>query len=93
MVGATFPDQLDKVRSLGPTMPLLIPGVGAQGGDLEAAVINGTDRAGRLAIINSSRGIIYASNGSNFPDAARHAASTLKSAINQILEARGNGWS
>ena len=93
VVGATFPEQLAKVRSLAPTMPLLIPGVGVQGGDLEAAVMNGTDSAGRLAIINSSRGIIYASDGRNFADAARHAASSLNSAINQLLDSRGNGWS
>jgi orotidine-5'-phosphate decarboxylase len=92
VVGATVPDQLAKVRSLGPTMPLLIPGVGAQGGDLDGAVRNGTDAAGRLAIINSSRGIIYASNGTDFAEAARRSASSLKSAINQILDARGNGW-
>ena len=92
VVGATFSEQLAKVRSLAPTMPLLIPGVGAQGGDLEAAVKNGTDATGRLAIINSSRGIIYASNGTDFSEAARRAASSLKSAINQVLDARGNGW-
>ena len=92
VVGATFPEQLAKVRSLGPTMPLLIPGVGAQGGEIEAAVKNGTNSAGRLAIINSSRGIIYASNGTDFAEAAHRTASNLKSAINQVLDARGNGW-
>ncbi|HEU0022214.1 MAG TPA: orotidine-5'-phosphate decarboxylase [Dehalococcoidia bacterium] len=92
VVGATFPQQLAQVRSLGPTMPLLIPGVGAQGGDLEAAVRNGTDAHGRLAIINSSRGIIYASHGPDFAEAARGAASSLRKAINQVLDAGGQGW-
>jgi orotidine-5'-phosphate decarboxylase len=92
VVGATFPEQLAQVRTLGPSMPLLIPGVGAQGGDLEAAVRCGTDAHGRLAIINSSRGIIYASNGADFADAARRAASGLREAINRVLDARGQGW-
>lgn len=92
VVGATVPEQLARVRSLGPTMPLLIPGVGAQGGDLEAAIKHGTDADGRLAIINSSRGIIYASNGPDFGQAARRAASNLREAINRVLDAEGQGW-
>lgn len=92
VVGATFPEQLAQVRSLGPAMPLLIPGVGAQGGDLEAAVRSGTDHQGRLAIINSSRGIIYASNGPDYAQAAGRAASSLREAINRVLDAEGKGW-
>ncbi|MDA0733185.1 MAG: orotidine-5'-phosphate decarboxylase [Chloroflexi bacterium] len=92
VVGATFPEQLAQVRTLGATMPLLIPGVGAQGGDLEAAIRNGTDAEGRLAIINSSRGIIYASTGPDFAEAARRAASDLREAINRVLDAEGKGW-
>ena len=61
VVGATVPEQLGEVRAACPDMPLLIPGVGAQGGDLEAAVRQGADSRGRAALINSSRGIIYAS--------------------------------
>ena len=60
VVGATVPDQLASIRHLCPTMPLLVPGVGAQGGDLEAAVRAGTDENGRMAIINASRSVIYA---------------------------------
>ncbi len=93
VAGATVPEQLNNIREACPDMPLLIPGVGAQGGDLEAAVRCGTDSAGRLALINSSRGIIYASRGTDFADAARRQAKKLRDDINRILEADGRGWS
>ena len=92
VVGATHPRQLEAVRAICPGMPLLIPGVGAQGGDLDAAVKAGTDDRGRLAIINSSRGIIYASSGPDYADAARREASRLRQEINQVLESEGKGW-
>ena len=92
VAGATVPEQLATVRGICPEMPLLIPGVGAQGGDLQAAVRNGVDRQGRRAIINSSRGIIYASAGADFAQAARQATATLRDAINQTLESEGKGW-
>ena len=92
VVGATYPEQLSAVRRVCPDLPLLIPGIGAQGGDLEAAVRHGTDADGRLAIINSSRGIIYASHDSDFPKAARRAASRLRDSINHVLESEGKGW-
>ncbi len=92
VVGATYPEQLAAVRESCPELPLLIPGVGAQGGDLEAAVRHGTDAAGRLAIINSSRGIIYASHDSDYPEAARREASGLRDRINHVLESEGKGW-
>ena len=92
VVGATVPEQLAGVRRLCPSMPLLIPGVGAQGGELEAAVKAGVDRSGRLALINSSRGIIYASRGADFAEAARQAASTLRDSINAVLDGDGLGW-
>ncbi len=92
VVGATAPQQLAEVRRLCPRMPLLIPGVGAQGGELEEAVRLGTDSRGRLGIINSSRGIIYASRGKDFPQAARREAARLRDAITGILEAQGKGW-
>ncbi len=53
---------------------------------------HGTDAAGRLAIINSSRGIIYASHDPDFPEAARRVASRLRDNINQVLESEGKGW-
>ena len=92
VMGATNPQQLADVRHLCPDMPLLIPGVGAQGGDLEEAVRLGADERGRRALINSSRGIIYASGGQDFAQAAGRAAASLRDAINGILEAEGKGW-
>ena len=92
VAGATVPEQLAEIRTACPTMPLLIPGVGVQGGDLEAAVKQGTDSRGRAALINSSRGVIYASNGTDFADAAAREANKLRQSINEVLEADGKGW-
>ncbi len=92
VVGATNPDQLQTVRGICPGMPLLIPGIGAQGGELAAAVRMGTDHRGRLAIVSSSRGIIYASGGPDYAEAARREASRLREVINRILDAEGKGW-
>ncbi len=92
VVGATVPDQLREVRAACPAMPLLIPGVGAQGGDLEAAVKLGTDSRGRAALINSSRGIIYASSGTDFAQVAAREADKLRESINLVLDADGKGW-
>lgn len=92
VVGATAPEQLSEVRSFCPNLPFLIPGVGAQGGDLKTSVLKGVDTNGRLAIINSSRSIIYASSGPDFADAARTAATKLRDSINQILSDAGLGW-
>ena len=95
VVGATQPRELEEIRRLHPHMPILIPGVGAQGGDLETAVREGVDQHGRGAIINSSRGVIYAppQQGEDFSQAARRAAAGLRDAINTILEQEGKGWS
>ena len=96
VMGATNPDQLADVRGLCPDMPLLVPGVGAQGGDLADAVLAGTDRNGRRALINSSRGIIYArpepGGSQDFAAAARQAAYRLRGQINRILTDAGKGW-
>ena len=92
VVGATVPQQLASVRSICPDVPFLIPGIGAQGGDLEASVRNGTDQHGRRAVINSSRGIIYAFTGADFAEAARRATVELRDGINRTLEAEGKGW-
>jgi orotidine-5'-phosphate decarboxylase len=83
VVGATRPRELKKIRALAPGMPLLIPGVGSQGGDLKTAVRYGCDRSGYMAIINSSRGIIYASAENDFATAARGAAIALQEDINR----------
>ena len=92
VVGATVPEQLAAIRKTCPNMPLLIPGVGAQGGDLAASVRNGTDHRGRRAIINASRSIIYAAAGPEYAPAAGRAAADLRDAINAILDAEGKGW-
>jgi len=85
VIGATYPDELRLIRQSHPDMPILIPGVGAQGGDLATAVRYGVDARGQKAIINSSRGIIYASKGKDFAQAARQAATELRDQINQHL--------
>ncbi len=82
VVGATYPQQLAEVRRLTPELPLLIPGVGAQAGDLERTVLDGTDAAGERVLINSSRQVIFASAGADWRDAARQAAAQLRDAIN-----------
>ena len=64
-------------------MPFLVPGIGAQGGDIEAAVTNGKTKSGAGLIINSSRGIIYAAPGPDFAEAARQETDTLRKAINR----------
>ena len=78
VVGATYPKEIERVRELAPTLPLLIPGVGAQGGDAVATVkaglrVSGEQTTGPI-IVNSSRAILYASKGDDFTDAARRVA-------------------
>ena len=84
VVGATHPEELQRIRDLAPRLPFLIPGIGAQGGDLEASVLAGTDERGEAAIVNSSRGILYASSGKDFQEAARREAQKLKDQINAV---------
>jgi orotidine-5'-phosphate decarboxylase len=76
-VGATYPAQLAEIRASAPTLPILIPGVGAQSGSLEQAVRLGSDATGELAIVNASRAIIYASSGPDWQQAARRAAQEI----------------
>ena len=73
VVGATYPQEIERVRSIAPTLPLLIPGVGAQGGDAAATVRAGLRSDGPI-IVNSSRAILYASKGEDFAVAARAEA-------------------
>ena len=84
VVGATFPDEIAQVRKLVGAMPLLIPGVGAQGGDVEATVSAGKDAHGAGMMINSSRAILYAQpqDGEDFAAAARRVATHTRDAIN-----------
>jgi orotidine-5'-phosphate decarboxylase len=80
VVGATYPAEIERVRELAPTVPLLIPGVGAQGGDAVATVRAGW-RADAPIIVNSSRAIIYASSGDDFAEAAQKAARITRDAL------------
>lgn len=82
VVGATYPAEIERVRTVAPTLPLLIPGVGAQGGDAVATVRAGW-RAGAPIIVNSSRAILYASPGDDFAAAARREAAKTR----QVLQA------
>lgn len=82
VVGATYPEELKKVRSICPEMPLLIPGIGAQGGDLASAVGYGVDAQGEKAIINVSRQVLYASKEKDFAQAARNMAEEIRKQIN-----------
>ena len=95
VVGATYPVEIEQVRALAPTLPLLIPGVGAQGGDILATVKSGwrgsVNAAGMSQstapiIVNSSRAILYASAGDDFAQAARQEA--IKPAISSALRAK-----
>jgi len=88
VVAATYPEQLKKVRELCPELPLLIPGIGTQGGDLAAVVRYGVNVRSEKAIINSSRQIIYASKGKDFAQAARREALKLRDRINGHLAIR-----
>jgi len=83
VVGATWPEELADVRARVGDVPLLVPGVGAQGGDVEAIVRNGRTADGTGLMISSSRAILYASNGEDFADAARNAAQALRDEINR----------
>jgi len=90
VVGATYPEELKAIRQAHPDMVILIPGVGAQGGDLNLAVHYGVDKNLRGIVINSARQIIYASRGADFAIAARRAAQALRDEINKHLaEAKG----
>lgn len=81
VVGATYPEELKKVRAEIGDMPILIPGIGAQGGDIEKTVLAGRDSRGAGMVIAASRAVIYASSGADFADAARRSAQELDSAI------------
>ncbi len=81
VVGATYPDELARVRSIVGDMALLVPGIGAQGGDVAAVVRAGRDSSGYGLIVNSSRAVLYADSGTGFATAARAVASATRDAI------------
>ncbi|MBX6343046.1 MAG: orotidine-5'-phosphate decarboxylase, partial [Thermomicrobiaceae bacterium] len=88
VVGATYPRQLAAIRERCPDLPILVPGVGAQGGDLEATLQSGLDRHGRGVLITVSRAVTYASDGPDFAAAARAAAARLRDEINRLRAGR-----
>jgi orotidine-5'-phosphate decarboxylase len=83
VVGATWPEQLREVRAIVGDMPILVPGVGAQGGDVEAVVRNATSADGTGLLVSSSRAILYASSDTDYAEAAAAAARDLRDAINR----------
>jgi orotidine-5'-phosphate decarboxylase len=83
VIGATYPEELAEIRAVVGDMPFLVPGVGAQGGDVAAAVRAGRTADGLGTVLNSSRGILYASQGDDFAEAARAATRTLRDEINR----------
>lgn len=85
VVGATYPEELKTVREIIGDMPILIPGIGAQGGDLEKTVKNGLNSQKQGIIITSSRSIIYASNSEDFATAARSETEKLHNQIKEII--------
>lgn len=85
VVGATYPDELRQVRQIVDEMPILIPGIGAQGGDVEKTVKAGISKRGCGMIINSSRGIIFASSGADYAEAARNETIKLQLQIDSSL--------
>jgi orotidine-5'-phosphate decarboxylase len=84
VVGATYPEELKTVRTiLGDEIPILIPGIGKQGGDIEKTVRNGTNARGEMALINSSREIIFAGEQQDFAEQSRKKAESLRNHINK----------
>jgi orotidine-5'-phosphate decarboxylase len=83
VTGATYPEELGEVREAVGDMPLLVPGVGAQGGDVEAVLKAGVDSSGQGLCISSSRGIIYAGSGRDFAEKAGQSAMRLRDEINR----------
>jgi orotidine-5'-phosphate decarboxylase len=87
VVGATYPSDVAAARRLAPETPILLPGVGAQAGDLEDSVQAALDSQGGGALVNASRSVLYASRGSDWQAAARAEAQRLRAAINSAREA------
>lgn len=84
VVGATYPEELAIVRAIVGNMPILVPGIGAQGGDVEKTVKAGLDSNRRGIIVNSSRGVIFASGEEDFAEAAKREAVKLRDEINKF---------
>lgn len=86
VVGATVPEELKAVRSIVGNMPLLVPGLGAQGGDLVATISNGVDSEKTGMMVNNSRAIIYAGSGDDFAVASRQETIAMRDSINTVIK-------
>jgi orotidine-5'-phosphate decarboxylase len=84
VVGATYPKELARVRAVAARLPLLVPGIGAQGGDIDATLRAGLDSDGAGLVINSSRAILYAGSGESFAESARGAAIETRDQIEAV---------
>ncbi len=89
VVGATHPKELQRVRTIVPDMPILLPGIGNQGGDLKSAIRCGCSKNGYGAVINASRSILYASSGDDFAEAARTETLRMRDEINGLRAVNG----
>lgn len=87
VVGATHPEELGKVRDRAPCLPFLVPGVGAQGGDVDAVFAHGLDRDGAGLVVSASRSIIFAGDGDGYAKAARNAAIQLRDEMRRARDA------
>lgn len=84
VVGATAPEEMARIRAAAPDLPFLVPGIGAQGGDLEGTVRNGQTAPGHGLMINSSRDVLYASQGADYAAAARRETQALRDRIQAL---------
>ena len=95
VVGATYPAEIERVRAIAPTLPLLIPGIGAQGGDAAATVRAGWRAEGGKTVgpivVSSSRAVLYASAGPDFAEAARAVAVATRQRLNNARDAGNAG--
>ncbi|MEK7362192.1 MAG: orotidine-5'-phosphate decarboxylase [Pseudomonadota bacterium] len=87
VVGATYPEELAEIRAIVGDMPILVPGVGTQGGDVAAVIANGATADGTGLIISTSRAVLYAGSGEDYAEAARAAAQKLRDEINSCRKA------
>lgn len=85
VVGATVPNELKMVRDIVGDMPLLVPGIGAQGGDLKATLENGLGKHTPALILNNSRAIIFADGSDNFAQGARQACTLMRNEVNDLM--------
>jgi len=90
VTGATWPEELGQVRARVGNMPLLVPGIGAQGGDIEAVMRHGSTGDGNGLMISSSRAILYASSGDDFAEAARRATHNMRDEVNRHRHLRND---